>query len=169
MSPALSSFAASGPSGPGQPGRDRSGPARPDRSPSAPITTGKRVASESEAIRLSRPGGHLHRGGPAQISRLAGTAGHRLDATGAQRPLGDVAEGDCGAAVVPIESSVEGGVPATIDALTEHGRLQIIAEVLVPVRFVLAVKPGTSREQVTSFGSHPHGEAQVRTFMSENF
>src|SRR5699024_6374010 len=28
---------------------------------------------------------------------------------------------------------------------------------------------GTSREQVTSFGSHPHGEAQVRTFMSENF
>src|SRR5699024_5122532 len=83
--------------------------------------------------------------------------------------LDAVAEGDCDAAVVPIENSVEGGVPATIDALTEHGRLQIIAEVLVPVRFVLAVKPGTSREQVTSFGSHPHGEAQVRTFMSENF
>ena len=46
------------------------------------------MASESEAIRLSRPGGHLHRGGPAQISRLAGTAGHRLDAADAQRPLG---------------------------------------------------------------------------------
>src|SRR5699024_6107625 len=88
MSPALSSFAASGPSGPGQPGRDRSGPARPDRSPSAPITTGKRVASESEAIRLSRPGGHLHRGGPALISPLAGTAGHRLDAVDAPRILG---------------------------------------------------------------------------------
>lgn len=83
--------------------------------------------------------------------------------------LDAVVEGDCDAAVVPIENSVEGGVPATIDALTEHGRLQIIAEVVVPVRFVLAVKPGTTREEVTSFGSHPHGEAQVRTFMSEHF
>lgn len=83
--------------------------------------------------------------------------------------LDAVIEGDCDAAVVPIENSVEGGVPATIDALTEHGRLQIIAEVVVPVRFVLAVKPGTQREAISSFGSHPHGEAQVRTFMSEHF
>lgn len=83
--------------------------------------------------------------------------------------LAAVLEGDCDAAVVPIENSVEGGVPATIDALTEHGRLQIIAEVVVPVRFVLAVKPGTPRESLSSFGSHPHGEAQVRTFMSEHF
>ncbi|MGC3020485.1 MULTISPECIES: prephenate dehydratase [unclassified Brevibacterium] len=83
--------------------------------------------------------------------------------------LDSVIEGDCDAAVVPIENSVEGGVPATIDALTEHGRLQIIAEVVVPVRFVLAVKPGTAAEEVTSFGSHPHGEAQVRAYMSEHF
>lgn len=83
--------------------------------------------------------------------------------------LDAVIEGDCDAAVVPIENSVEGGVPATIDALTEHGRLQIIAEVVVPVRFVLAVKPGTQGEAISSFGSHPHGEAQVRTFMSEHF
>lgn len=80
-----------------------------------------------------------------------------------------VLDSDTDAAVVPIENSVEGGVPATIDALTEHGRLQIIAEVVVPVRFVLAVKPGTQREAISSFGSHPHGEAQVRTFMSEHF
>ncbi|WP_166974621.1 prephenate dehydratase [Brevibacterium atlanticum] len=83
--------------------------------------------------------------------------------------LDAVLEGDCDAAVVPIENSVEGGVPATIDALTEHGRLQIVAEVVVPVRFVLAVKPGTTSEGVTSFGSHPHGEAQVRAFMSEHY
>lgn len=83
--------------------------------------------------------------------------------------LDAVLEGDCDAAVVPIENSLEGGVPATIDALTENGRLQIIAEVVVPVRFVLAVKPGTTREEISSFGSHPHGEAQVRAFMNENF
>lgn len=83
--------------------------------------------------------------------------------------LDSVLDGDCSAAVVPIENSVEGGVPATIDALTDHGRLQIVAEVVVPVRFVLAVKPGTDPNTLTSFGSHPHGEAQVRTFMSANF
>ena len=83
--------------------------------------------------------------------------------------LDAVLEGDCTAAVVPIENSVEGGVPATIDALTDHGQLQIIAEVVVPVRFVLAVRPGTDPRTLTSFGSHPHGEAQVRTFMSANF
>ncbi|MDN6667513.1 MAG: prephenate dehydratase [Brevibacterium sp.] len=83
--------------------------------------------------------------------------------------LDAVVDGDCLAAVVPIENSIEGGVPATIDALTDHGQLQIVAEVVVPVRFVLAVKPGTDPSTVTSFGSHPHGEAQVRTFMSANF
>lgn len=83
--------------------------------------------------------------------------------------LDSVLDGDCQAAVVPIENSVEGGVPATIDALTEHGRLQIIAEVLVPVRFVLAMKPGADPSTLTSFGSHPHGEAQVRGFMSEHY
>lgn len=83
--------------------------------------------------------------------------------------LDSVLDGDCTAAVVPIENSVEGGVPATIDALTDHGRLQIVAEVVVPVRFVLAVKPRTDSDTLTSFGSHPHGEAQVRTFMSTNF
>nr|WP_209044088.1 prephenate dehydratase [Brevibacterium marinum] len=99
-----------------------------------------------------------------------------LDSTAASEPmrnavaaLDSVLDGDCTAAVVPIENSVEGGVPATIDALTDHGRLQIVAEVVVPVRFVLAVKPGTDPSTLTSFGSHPHGEAQVRTFMATNF
>ncbi len=83
--------------------------------------------------------------------------------------LQSVLDGDCHTAVVPIENSVEGGVPATIDALTEHGRLQIVAEVVVPVRFVLAVKPGTDLGSLSSFGTHPHGEAQVRGYMAEHF
>lgn len=86
---------------------------------------------------------------------------------GAASALDSVLEGESTAAIVPIENSVEGGVPATIDALTEHGDLQIIAEVVVPVRFVLAVRPGT--EAITSFGSHPHGEAQVRAYMAEHY
>ncbi|GAA0034284.1 prephenate dehydratase [Brevibacterium metallidurans] len=86
---------------------------------------------------------------------------------GAASALDSVLEGESTAAIVPIENSVEGGVPATIDALTEHGDLQIIAEVVVPVRFVLAVRPGT--DAITSFGSHPHGEAQVRAYMAEHY
>lgn len=88
---------------------------------------------------------------------------------GAAAALDSVLDGDCLAAVVPIENSVEGGVPATIDALTEHGDLQIIAEVVVPVRFVLAVRPGTPASAITSFGTHPHGEAQVRGYMAEHY
>ena len=88
---------------------------------------------------------------------------------GAAAALDAVLDGDCLAAVVPIENSVEGGVPATIDALTEHGDLQIIAEVVVPVRFVLAVRPGTAASAITSFGTHPHGEAQVRGYMAEHY
>lgn len=99
---------------------------------------------------------------------LASTA-TSLPMRNAVAALVSVLDGDCTAAVVPIENSVEGGVPATIDALTDHGQLQIIAEVVVPVRFVLAVRPGTDPSTVTSFGSHPHGEAQVRTFMAANF
>ncbi|MFC9442755.1 MULTISPECIES: prephenate dehydratase [unclassified Brevibacterium] len=92
-----------------------------------------------------------------------------LPMRGAAAALDAVLDGDCAAAIVPIENSVEGGVPATIDALTGHGDLQIIAEVVVPVRFVLAVRPGTDPNAITSFGSHPHGEAQVRGYMAEHF
>lgn len=110
----------------------------------------------------------------AALLQYLDTHGLRSSAVGqpmrnAAAALDAVLDGDCEAAVVPIENSVEGGVPATIDALTDHGQLQIIAEVVVQVRFVLAVKPGTDPATITSFGTHPHGEAQVRTFMSANF
>lgn len=80
-----------------------------------------------------------------------------------------VRSGEVDAAVVPIENSVEGGVPATLDALTRAGNLQIVAEAVVPVRFVLAARPGTvTLETLTAFGTHPHGEAQTRLWMQEH-
>ncbi|WP_309132763.1 prephenate dehydratase [Brevibacterium sp.] len=110
----------------------------------------------------------------AALLRYLDDRGLRAAATiipmrGVASALESVLDGDCETAVVPIENSVEGGVPATIDALTEHGRLQIVAEVVVPVRFVLAVKPGTDIGSLGSFGTHPHGEAQVRGYMAEHF
>ena len=72
------------------------------------------------------------------------------------------------AAMVPIENSVEGGVSATLDALSVGSDVVITGEVLVPVTFVLAVRPGTRLEDIRAVGTHPHGWAQVRTWMNAN-
>ena len=45
-------------------------------------------------------------------------------------------------AVVAIESTVEGGVTATLDSLAAGKPLVILREVLVPVQFTLAAAPG---------------------------
>ncbi len=68
------------------------------------------------------------------------------------------------AAMVPIENSVEGGVSATLDALSVGSDVVIVGEVLVPVTFVLAVRPGVGLGDIHAVGSHPHGWAQVRTW-----
>jgi hypothetical protein len=69
-----------------------------------------------------------------------------------------VRSGEVDAAVVPIENSVEGGVPATLDALTRSGNLQIVAEAVVPVRFVLAAQPHASPRR----GADPPVDAGAR-------
>jgi len=76
--------------------------------------------------------------------------------------------GHLDAAMVPIENSVEGGVSATLDALSVGSDVVITGEVLVPVTFVLAARPGTRLEDIRAVGTHPHGWAQVRTWMNAN-
>ena len=76
--------------------------------------------------------------------------------------------GDIDGAMVPIENSVEGGVSATLDALSVGSDVVITGEVLVPVTFVLAARPGTRLEDIRAVGTHPHGWAQVRTWMNAN-
>lgn len=76
--------------------------------------------------------------------------------------LAAVRTGEAEAAVVPIENSVEGGVSATLDALAGGSPLRVTAEVLVPITFVLAARPGTALADVRRIASHPHGWAQCR-------
>ncbi len=76
--------------------------------------------------------------------------------------LAAVRSGDLDAAVVPIENSVEGGVSATLDALAAGAALRVTREMLVPVTFVLAARPGTALADVRRVASHPHGWAQCR-------
>jgi prephenate dehydratase len=72
------------------------------------------------------------------------------------------------AAMVPIENSVEGGVSATLDAISNGEPLQIIREVLVPVQFVLVAKPGLGLADIRQVSTHAHAWAQCRTWTSEH-
>ncbi len=74
--------------------------------------------------------------------------------------------GDIDGAMVPIENSVEGGVSATLDALASVDPLVVTGEVLVPVTFVLAARPGTDLVDVRAVGTHSHAWAQVRGWMA---
>ena len=96
------------------------------------------------------------------------TDAQRIPAHSVDEALAAVAAGDLSGAVVPMENSVEGGVPATLDALSQHGELQIVAETLIDVRFVLAAHPGTQLSDITAFGTHPHAEAQTRGWVAKN-
>ena len=91
-----------------------------------------------------------------------------------QRPFGSVdaalealRRGEIAAAMVPIENSVEGGVSATLDALAHGEPLVVVGEVLVPITFVLAARPGVGLTEVRRVGTHPHAWAQVRGFVAE--
>lgn len=84
--------------------------------------------------------------------------------------LDAVRDGQVEASMVPIENSVEGGVPASLDGLgdLELEPLRIVREVLLPVSFDLAVRPGTELGQVRRIITHPHAAAQVRRWLHDN-
>lgn len=84
------------------------------------------------------------------------SAGSVLSAVAALR------RGEVDRAVVPIENSVEGGVSATVDEIALGETLQILAEVHVPISFVLVGRPGVAMEDVRRVTTHPHAWAQVR-------
>jgi prephenate dehydratase len=79
--------------------------------------------------------------------------------------LAAVRSGDVDAAMVPIENSVEGGVPATLDGLADGDGLYVVGEHLLPVTFVLAARDKKRIENVRRVGTHSHAWSQVRGFV----
>lgn len=79
-----------------------------------------------------------------------------------------VRDGAVDAAVVPIESSVEGSVSPTLDSLGIGSRLQILAETEIDVAFSILGAPGMSLADVRSIRAYPIAAAQVRLWMEEN-
>src|SRR3954449_5176045 len=74
--------------------------------------------------------------------------------------LAAVRSGEVDAALVPLENSVEGSVPATMDGLAEGEPLVITREVFLEVALTLAARPGTALTDVRTVVSHPHALAQ---------
>lgn len=82
--------------------------------------------------------------------------------------LAALRSGEVLAAGVPVESSVEGSVPATLDALISGDPLIAVAEATVPVEFDVLVRAGVTADQVRTVASHPHAIAQVRDWLAVN-
>lgn len=82
--------------------------------------------------------------------------------------LETVRAGTADAAMVPLENSVEGAVPATLDELATGEPLSVTGEVLLPVSFALLARPGTALQDVKRVMTHPHAAAQCRGWLAGN-
>ena len=77
-----------------------------------------------------------------------------------------VRTGQADRAVVAIESTIEGGVTATLDALAVGSPLVLQREVLVPVGFTLVGRPGVALADVRRVAAHPHAWVQCRRWLA---
>lgn len=91
----------------------------------------------------------------------------RIPSTNTAAALGRVRSGEAAAAMLPIENSIEGGVPATLDAISNGIELRILHEVVVPVSFVLLAPAGITLADITAVGTHPHAWAQTRDWFNK--
>lgn len=77
-----------------------------------------------------------------------------------------IRSGEVEGAVVPIESSVEGSISATLDSLAIGPRLQIIAETELEVSFTILAGPDTTLSDVRVLAAYPVAGAQVREWVA---
>src|SRR5690625_708047 len=73
-----------------------------------------------------------------------------------------------GRGMVPSEGAVEGGVSATLDALSSGQPLVVVGETVVQVQFVLVARPGTTLKEVDRISTHPHAWAQCRPWLGRH-
>ncbi len=83
-----------------------------------------------------------------------------------------VRSGEADYACVPIESSLEGSVPATMDALVprdDEDRVQAYAEATLDIAFTIAARSALPADQVRTIAAYPVAAAQVRERVQELF
>ena len=77
-----------------------------------------------------------------------------------------VVAGDAARGVVPIENLVNGTVRETYDHLLKHD-LEIVGEIVVPVRLCLAALPGQRLEEIERVYSHIQALGQAEPFLRQ--
>lgn len=80
-----------------------------------------------------------------------------------------VEAGQADEGIVAIENSLNGSVAETLDILVHETRLQIMAELVLPIEHYLLARPGVRREDVTLIFSHPQPLGQCRRYLEANF
>ncbi|HEX2073345.1 MAG TPA: prephenate dehydratase [Geodermatophilus sp.] len=98
---------------------------------------------------------------------VASSEGVRHPQPSVAAALAAVRGGEADTALVPLENSVEGSVPATMDGLAYGDPLVITREVFLTVAFTLAVRPGTGLADIRTVTSHPHALAQCTRWLAE--
>jgi prephenate dehydratase len=101
----------------------------------------------------------------ALLTIPAAERGTRTPARSVPEALDAVRDGDADAALVPMENSVGGQVGVTLDELGSGEPLVITREVVIPVEFVLAARPGVTLDRVSSVAAHPQASAQCRAWL----
>ena len=103
----------------------------------------------------------------AEDAVLAAFGDVERSALGSFRAVFDaVAAGGAAAGVVPIENVIHGTVRENYDLLIEHD-LDIVGEVVVPVRLALAALPGQRIEDIERVYSHIQALGQAEIFLRE--
>jgi len=70
--------------------------------------------------------------------------------------------------VVPIENSVEGSVPATLDALAFDTQVEIQGELVLDIHHSLVVAPGVKLADITNVVAHPQASGQCRRWLERH-
>ncbi|MGH3600527.1 MAG: prephenate dehydratase domain-containing protein [Pseudonocardiaceae bacterium] len=100
-----------------------------------------------------------------QAARALAPGEELVSAVSVHTAISALRAGEVDAACVPVENSVEGSVPATLDAMVEGEPVLAIAEAVLPVQFSVLVRPGTVAAEVRVVATHPHAAAQVRSWL----
>jgi prephenate dehydratase len=101
----------------------------------------------------------------ALLSLPAAEGGIRTPVRSVPEALDAVRCADADAALVPLENSIGGAVPVTLDELASGPPLMITREVVLPVEFVLAARSGTTLDAVATVAAHPQASAQCRGWL----
>ncbi|GIM88591.1 prephenate dehydratase [Paractinoplanes toevensis] len=95
----------------------------------------------------------------------AAERGLRTPARSVPEALEAVRSGDADAALVPLENSVGGAIPVTLDELATGSPLVITREVVIPVEFRLAARDLIPLARIRTVAAHPQASAQCRNWL----